>query len=434
MKHMSENYKVEYKEIYDKGKVTKEIVGFLNSKAGGAIYIGITDSEVVKGVTNIDSIQLKIKDIFRDGILPSPLGLFEIKVELKEDKEVIRINLSSGTEKPYYIKRYGMSPRGAYIRIASATEQMNQRTIDELYSSRTRNSLASIKSRRQDLSFKTLRIYYEEKGMSLNDNFAKTLELVNNKDEYNYIAYLLNDINNLPFQVAKYSGIDKSKLIEKDDYGNSSLVKVADNILNRFIQENRTLTEITPTRRKEILRFDEKALREIIINAIVHNDYTNEYTPQFDIYIDRIEISSHGGLPLGYTKEEFFNGFSKPRNKELMRVFNDLSFVERLGSGVGRVLDVYPKEVFKFYDNHLRVVINFSDRTENTTIVYNIDDREGTIVKFISNNKIIKTEDVEQLFNVQSSGARKILRGFEDKSVIKLVPGSFPKEYILVSK
>jgi predicted HTH transcriptional regulator len=105
-----------------------------------------------------------------------------------------------------------------------------------------------------------------------------------------------------------------------------------------------------------------------------------------------------------------------------------------LGSGVGRVLDVYPKEVFQFYDNHLRVVISFSDRTKNTTIVYNIDDREGTIVKFISNNKIIKTEDVEQLFNVQSSGARKILRGFEDKSVIKLVPRSFPKEYILVSK
>ncbi len=431
---MSENYKVEYKEIYDKDKVTKEAVGFLNSKVGGTIFIGISDLGSVVGVPNIDNVQLKIKDIFRDGILPSALGLFEIKTEEKSGKEIIRIDLSSGTEKPYYIKQYGMSPRGTYIRIGSAAEQMNQRKIDELYSSRTRNSLGNIKSRRQDLSFKTLRIYYEENGLSLNDNFAKTLELLNENDEYNYAAYLLSDINNLPFQVAKYAGTDKSNLIEKDDYGNCSLVKVTDNILNRFQQENRTLTVMTTTRRKEVTKFDERALREIIINAIVHNDYSNEDTPQFDIFKDRVEISSHGGLPLGYTEEEFFSGFSKPRNKELMRVFNDLNFVERLGSGVGRVLETYPKEVFQFYENHMRVVINFNDRADSNTIEYDISDREGTIIKFISENGVVKTEDIERLFSVQSSGARKILRNFEEKNIIESVPNSFPKKYVLVKK
>lgn len=92
------------------------------------------------------------------------------------------------------------------------------------------------------------------------------------------------------------------------------------------------------------------------MNAIVHNDYTSEIPPKFEFFDDRIEITSFGSLPQGMTEKEFFEGYSVPRNKELMRVFRDLDLVEHLGSGVPRILRSYGKECFKFTENFLRMI------------------------------------------------------------------------------
>ncbi|MFR7878965.1 MAG: ATP-binding protein [Butyricimonas paravirosa] len=91
------------------------------------------------------------------------------------------------------------------------------------------------------------------------------------------------------------------------------------------------------------------------MNAIVHNDYTSEIPPKFEFFDDRIEITSFGSLPQGMTEKEFFEGYSVPRNKELMRVFRDLDLVEHLGSGIPRILRSYGKECFKFTENFLRM-------------------------------------------------------------------------------
>ncbi len=101
--------------------------------------------------------------------------------------------------------------------------------------------------------------------------------------------------------------------------------------------------------------WDSIALREAIINSFVHNDFTGEVPPKFEIFPDRFEIASAGGLPEGLSQEEFFEGFSVPRNKELMRVFKDLGMVEQLGSGVPRILESYGRECFTFTDNFLRM-------------------------------------------------------------------------------
>ncbi len=91
-------------------------------------------------------------------------------------------------------------------------------------------------------------------------------------------------------------------------------------------------------------------------------------------------------------------------------------------------------EVFQFYDNHLRVVINFNEKTNISSFDYDINDREGTIIKFILLNGVIKTEDIRWVLSVQSSGARKILRSFEEKNIIESVENTFPKEYELAKK
>ncbi len=109
------------------------------------------------------------------------------------------------------------------------------------------------------------------------------------------------------------------------------------------------------------------ALREAVINAIVHNDYSFEVPPKFEIFPDRLEITSAGRLPESLTREEFFNGISIPRNKELMRIYRDVELVESLGSGIPRILRAYGEDCFKFTDNFIRIILPISahERTKS---------------------------------------------------------------------
>ena len=249
-----------------------------------------------------------------------------------------------------------MSEKGTFIRIGTAAEPMPIKMIESLFAKRTRNSIGKIKSPNQNLTFEQLKIYYESSGKMLNQQFAPNLELLTEEGQYNYVAYLLADTNGISVKVAKYDGLDRVDLIENNEYGYCSLIKATKQVLDKIGVENKTLAKITPKERKETRLWNPVALREAVINAIVHNDYTLEVPPKFEFFDDRIEITSFGSLPQGMTEKEFFEGYSVPRNKELMRVFRDLDLVEHLGSGVPRILRSYGKECFKFTENFLRMI------------------------------------------------------------------------------
>jgi ATP-dependent DNA helicase RecG len=166
--NMSETNRIEYKqELNSDVDIEKEVIAFLNYHEGGIIYIGIDKQGKVVGVSDIDSDMLKIKDRIKNNISPSAMGLFDVVAENKEGKELIKIIVAGGTEKPYFKKKFGMTEKGCFIRIGTAAEPMPQTMIDKLFASRTRNSLGKIKSNRQDLTFEQLKIYYEEKGLNL---------------------------------------------------------------------------------------------------------------------------------------------------------------------------------------------------------------------------------------------------------------------------
>ena len=351
---------IESKNIEYKRQVTpeleKEVVAFLNTNEGGFIYIGIDKTGKTIGVPNPDAVQLELKDRFKNNILPSCMGLFDILLEKRDDKNIVKIIVAGGYEKPYYIKKYGLSEKGAFIRIGSASEPMPSRQIEELFTKRTRYSIGKIKSPKKDLRFQQLQIYYQSMSKTLNEQFARNLELLNEDGDYNYVAYLMNDINNISVRVARYAGTDQVDLIQNEEYGHESLIKATQQVLDKLNLENRTFTKITYKQRIERRLWNPVALREAVINAFVHNDYTYEVAPKFEIFKDRLVITSCGGLPYGISQEEFFSGTSIPRNKELMRIFRDVELVEHLGSGIPRILQSYPKESFKFMENTLRVI------------------------------------------------------------------------------
>ena len=276
-----------------------------------------------------------------------------------------------------------------------------------------------VESPRQDLSFRQLKIYYEENGMKLNDNFARNLNLLTDEGKYNYNAYLLADENNISIKLVKYLGTNKLELIENHEYGYCCIITATHRILERLVSENTVYAKIEYKGRKEVEMIDSKALKEAVINAIVHSDYTYNTSPIIELYSDRIEITSGGGLPQELSQEEFLEGVTAPRNKELIRVFKDVDLIENIGSGVLRILDAYDKSCFIFMDHFLRVSFKYK---ENPFEYENKTDKKTTKKTDKKTTKKIKPQENDILEFCRISRTLKEITnefGFKDISTFK---------------
>ena len=430
----TETNRIENKEQLNED-FEQEVIAFLNYKEGGIIYVGINKNGQVVGVKDVDLTQLQIKDRIKNNIQPSTLGLFDVTVETIDNKEVIKVIISSGTEKPYYLRKKGRTPEGCYIRIGSSKERMTERMIEEMFARRIKNSLKEIESPRQDLTFRQLKIHYEGNGMILNDNFARNLNLLTDEGKYNYNAYLLADENDISIKLVKYLGTSKMELIENQEYGYCCLITATQRILDRLTVENTVYAKIEYNGRKEVEMIDSKALKEAVINAMVHSDYTLTTTPIIELYSDRIEITSGGGLPQGLSQEEFLEGVTAPRNKELIRVFKDVDLIENIGSGVLRILDAYDKSCFKFMEHFLRVSFKYKENPfeyENNTPkngaisgvlndVKNITDNEQIIINIIIENSNISQKEISDISKIPYRTVQRLISSLKSKNIIKRV-------------
>ncbi len=220
-----EDEHTEYKAVLN-NKFEREVVAFLNSAQGGNIYIGVADNGTIIGVSDPDKLQLIISHRIRDNIQPSCLGFYDVYFEQHDGKTIIHIMVTRGTEKPYYIKQYGLSPAGCYLRVGSGVQPMPPAMIDQLYSSRTRDSLRNIVSPKTgEHSFKQLKIYYEEKGFSINSNFLENLDLYTSDKKTTMLDTCLPTVTVFPSKWPSMPGTTKVELVENEEYGFSSIIK-----------------------------------------------------------------------------------------------------------------------------------------------------------------------------------------------------------------
>lgn len=284
--------------------------------------------------------------------------------------------------------------------------------IMNLFQKREKRTLVNTISPIQTLSFDYLFRKYIDKGYEIGDNLLNKLEFYNDDNKFNYIAFLFSDQNNLIFQYARYKGDDVFDLVEQKTFTNQSIIKITIELIELFNSHNMTYTKIIANGREEIQKFNEIALREIVVNAIVHNDYSTNGMPTFEVFSNRFEISSFGGLPQGFTKEDFLAGYSLPVNPILIRVFRDLGLAERLGTGIRRVLKFYPKEIFRFSPNFIRVSIPFK-----TSII----DKPKDVLTLLKENPYLTRKELASLLTKSESSIYRELSSLEENGLIKRV-------------
>ncbi len=340
----------------------KALVAFLNT-LDGLIYVGVEDDGEIIGVDKLDETMKKISDIITTQILPNPQQFVRLGSIYENGKHVIEVKVQKGNAL-YYIKKYGRSANGCYVRMGTSSRSMTEEQIEKgyEYSLPPMDNLMIMSARWKPITFTQLKIYYSGKGLHLNDNtLAENLSLyVQNTQNYNKLAELLSDENHVSIQFARFHGINKASFAETSEYGNQCLITAIERMINRLEAENYTKSVITSRQRIDKRLIDMDCLKEAFFNAVAHNDWS-VVEPAVYMFDDRIEIISHGGLPKGETEEMFYQGISKPRNPSLMRVLRDLGYVERTGHGVPNILSKYGKSAFQIYDSCINVVLPFDE-------------------------------------------------------------------------
>lgn len=336
----------------DKG--IEAIAAMLNKHSRADVYYGVANNGEVIGLKDqigaetIKKVETRIAEILKPAVVPV------IVVEDYGTLKVIHVS-AKGNRKPY-------SSSGDYrIRVGSSNKKIDPELLGELFFDSESSSLESIECINQDLTFNTLKYYFMKNGPTINEeNFYRNACLVVN-GRFNMLAELLADENGTSIKVVRFSGLDKTKMLSRNEYGYKCLISAMQEVGDYVVSLNETRVDIeSGLERKETKLFDTHVFEEAWSNACIHNKWVRNVPPAVYIFDDRIEIISTGGLPYGYTEDDFYSGVSRPVNPGLFKIMGQLNMIEQTGHGNLVIVDRYGKGAFSIRENYITVTIPFA--------------------------------------------------------------------------
>lgn len=425
-----ESERVELKSAYTK-TVLKEIVAFANTQ-GGKIYIGVSDDDVVLGIENTKELIESLSSAIVDGIRPSTLQYVNLSTIVHDEKEVVLIEVKQGSGKPYYLSSKGMRPEGVYARLGNTSVPVSERDIREMIVKHHGLSYETTRSYEQSLTFDYAKKEFHIRNIPFEMSHMITLKLFDDERLYTNLAYLISDQCPHIIKSAIFETDDKTKFRHRQEFS-GSLLKQLNDVYHFITTQNHMKTAYDGLRRVDVYDYDLNAIRETLINAIVHRDYSLGGSIFVNVYSNSIEFVSLGTLPSGLYLEDIYEGVSKPRNENLANLFYRLELIEAYGTGIQKILHAYQdrseKPVFKVTPNafivRLPKMIHDEVREEEAvyhTKNYNPYDKESVLqylVDYIKKNGMITRKDVEMLLQVGQTKSGLLLKELEARSIIK---------------
>ena len=331
-----EGLTVEFKERYS-SRIDKDIVAFANTK-GGVILLGVSDDGKVVGEKLTNKLKAQINDLARN---------CEPTISIKKITQIdktIAIEIEEGSEKPH------SCGDGYFRRLDAVTQKMNQREVRLIFREANNMSFESLPCNNlslNDISLKKVKSFLKEAETSFQINksnvasFLTSLRLYQEKRINNAGALMFaTDINKvIPYSeiiLLAFKGKDKRNIYDRKDVRDDLFTQLNEAV--SFLKKHLNIrSEIKEFDRKDIYEMPLDALREALVNAIVHRDYSMGGTSIYvEIYDDRVVIVNPGGLPSGITKSNFGKE-SIRRNLIIADLFHRMGKVERIGSGIGKM-------------------------------------------------------------------------------------------------
>ncbi|MBQ4518772.1 MAG: putative DNA binding domain-containing protein [Clostridia bacterium] len=416
-----ESERNEFKREYT-DNILKTVIAFANT-AGGKILIGVDDNGTPIGINDMDGCYTKVTNAVRDSISPD-VTMFT-KYTLHENDKTIEIMVSEGTNKPYFLKTKGMRPEGVYIRHGASSAPASVDKIRQMIKLSEKETFESGRALNQELHFTEAAKEFSIKKIDFGKEKYVSLGIVNPDDElYTNLATLLSDECEHTIKVAIFDGNDKKTFKDRKEFTGSLFKQL------RTCYEYLELCNHTAATFKGLDRIDREdypasALREALLNALVHRDYAFSGSIMVNIFDDRIEFVSLGGLVNGLSKEDILRGVSQTRNQNLANVLYRLKHIEAYGTGIQRIFDLYAEDTVKpeiiITDNTFTMVLpnrNAENDSKKDVVSVLATQQEQLIIDYIKDNGSITDDEIQTMLEIKKSRAYVIVKSMKDKGIL----------------
>lgn len=421
-----ESETIELKESYTTN-IKKEIIAFANTN-GGMLYIGVTDDGRVVGVDNPGQVMESISSILHDGIKPDLSMLTQVETQRIEEKSVVVVKVSKGTNKPYYIADKGLKPSGVYIRKGNASIPSTEEVIRRMILETDAYSFEKGRSIFQKLTFDFAIAYLRDQGLNFESSQMRTLGVMNEQNEYTNLGLLLSDQSPYVVKVAVYQDDTSLEFKTRKEFS-GSIFKIVQDVFDYFMIINKMNSKLVGFSRIDQYDYPIYALREAFLNAVVHRDYSFKGSVNINVFSNRIEIVSLGGIINGLTLDDISRGVSETRNLRLANIFYRIGLIEAYGTGLRRIYESYfnsPNKPEIIATPNTFTIILFN--TNQETII--LTDRQK-ILDYIRLNGSITRAEVEQIIGVKKSAALNVLKQMIDENLIYLNDDTKRARYFL---
>ncbi len=438
----------------------KTVSAFANG-IGGALIFGISDKEEIIGLDNYKKDSENLSEIIKTKI--EPLPKVTLKHYLIEDKNIIILFVHSGKETPYYFTEGGHQT--AYIRLGNESIPAKNSDLINLILKGKNRSYDSLGTdiKKDNVSFTKLKsLYYLKTGNEFTDSDLESFGLVNKDNFLTNAGALLADepiIKHSRIFCTRWNGLDMTSGIEEalnDNEFEGSILLLLQNAENFIKVNTKKKWKKGNESRIEMPDYPERAIQEVLVNAIIHRDYAIIGSEiHIDIYDDRIEIYSPGGMFDGsfIQEQNIMEISSLRRNPIIADLFNRIHLMERRGSGLKKIISSYQnainytqeKEVeFKSTQKDFKVILKnlnykvaikngdkVAIKSDDKVAIKIQDEQLKKILEYIKKYNNCKTSDIENLLSVKSSRARKLLSILVSEKKIQALGQNKNRYYVL---
>ena len=350
-----ESSTLEFKQEMPKNdQIVKTVIGFCN-KNGGKLVIGVTDHGNIIGIapeeaaTAIESLSNAIYDASTPPILPL------VYTQTINDKTLLVIEVSSGTNKPYYKKSEGLE-KGTYVRLGPMTLRASTDLIEELKwqaRGKSYDMMPVYETTENDLDKEKIKEFIKsrkiEKKAKLSQELLRSYYLIAQEHAHTYATtagiLLFGKQPQYFFTEAMiicthFKGIEGRDALASIDC-NGTLFDQFERSFDFIVSRLSKSFTIEGPRRKEVLEIPQKAIREALLNMIVHRNYHQKSPAKIAIYQNRIKFFSPGTFFGPMNSQNLKLGLSFIRNAAICKAFREADYIEKMGSGFITIFKTY---------------------------------------------------------------------------------------------
>lgn len=432
---------VELKSIV-RDDIKKEIIAFANCD-GGTVYVGVADDGKVLGVENADECALQISNMVRDAVKPDVTMFIHYETLECDGKAVVAVNIQRGTNRPYYLAKKGLRPEGVYVRQGYSSVPATDTAIRQMIKETDGDSFENMRSINQALTFEATKKEFEKRNVVFGQPQMQTLKIVSADGIYTNLGLLLSEQCLHTIKAAVFEGINQNVFKDRREFS-GSLMQQLNDVYDYIDFHNQTHATFRKLLRIDTRDYPEVAVREALLNTLVHRDYSFRASTLISIYDDRIEFVSIGGLLPGLELEDLMMGVSVCRNPHLANVFYRLQLIEAYGTGMKKIMGAYANALvqpkIKTTNNAFKIIlpnVNFTPKAAEAHKDFEkaadlaLDSNEEKVLKFLREHLMITRKETQTLLEVSQSTAGRILKAMVDSGRIKQIGGSRTTRYEL---